>query len=418
MEGGKRSALQILGSRIRRAVPTLPTYGNLRYLLPLGPALLIAIDLFDPASIISLTVAGAIYRYELLWTAFYSVLMLIIVQDMAARLGIVTKKTYPENLYDEYGKRVALGMMLPSTFLDVTTLVAEIIALGLAASIITGWNYLWLGPILAILTRALVWTGKYRWIRTGVLAFIGVMAAGYAALAYFAHPSLSAIALNAFIPRVGGSTEFYYAAGIVGAQVATTYIALHSGLVNENGWSEKREISRGRRDTVTSLVIGGVISALPIIVAAAVLGGVNISSFSDISTALASSLAPWAGYIFCVAVIASAFAAVTAVDAGSAYAFVGFAGWKDRLSSKRFKLIYTIFIGVSVFMIELNLNPVQYIILSQVFIAFLLPSVVFPLVWLTSNPDVMGEFVNRKWQSFAGYAIGIIGTGMVLAALL
>jgi len=405
--------------RLRQLVPQMPSYGNLKYLLPLGPALLIAIDLFDPASIISLTVAGSLYGYALLWTAFYSVIMLIVVQDMAARLGIVTKKTYPENLYNRYGKRVALGMMLPSTFLDVTTLIAEIIALGLAASILTGVNYLWLGPILAILTRGLVWTGKYRWIRTGVLAFICVMTVSYAILTYFAHPSLSAIARNTFIPLVSSYPEFYYAAGIVGAQVATTYIALHSGLVNENGWSENGEVGRGRRDTITSLIIGGVISALPILVGAALLAGVNINTFSDISGGLVNALAPWAGTIFCVAVIASAFAAVTAVDAGSAYAFVGFAGWKDRLNSKRFKLVYTVFIIASVFMIELNLNPVQYIILSQVFIAFLLPTVVFPLVWLTSNSSIMGEeYVNRRWQSVAGYAIGILGTAMVLASLL
>jgi len=421
MEGQtkERTPLRALISRLRQFIPPVPSYGNLKYLLPLGPALLIAIDLFDPASIISLTVAGSLFGYALLWTAFYSVIMLIVVQDMAARLGIVTKKTYPENLYNKYGKRVALGMMLPSTFLDVTTLIAEIIALGLAASILTGLNYLWLGPILAILTRGLVWTGKYKWIRTGVLGFICVMTVAYAVLTYFAHPSLSAIARNTFIPVVSSFPEFYYAAGIVGAQVATTYIALHSGLVNENGWSENGEVGRGRRDTITSLIIGGVISALPILVGAALLVGVNINSFSDISGGLVSALAPWAGTIFCVAVIASAFAAVTAVDAGSAYAFVGFAGWKDRLNSRRFKLVYTIFIIVSVFMIELNLNPVQYIILSQVFIAFLLPSVVFPLVWLTSNPTIMGEeYVNRRWQSIAGYVIGILGTAMVLASLL
>jgi manganese transport protein len=380
---------------------------------------LITIDLFDPASIISLTVAGSLYGYELLWTAFYSVLFLIIVQDMAARLGIVTKKTYPENLYDKYGRRVALGMMLPSTFLDVTTLVAEIIALGLAASILTGLNYLWLGPLLAILTRGLVWTGKYRWMRAGVMLFIAVMTVGYAVLAYYAHPSMLAIAQNAFIPRISqGFPEFYYAAGIIGAQVATTYIALHSGLVNENGWSEKNEIKKGRRDTISSLVVGGIIAALPILVGAALLAGVNINTFADISTGLVGALGPWAGTVFCLALIASAFAAVTAVDAGSAYAFVGFAGWRDRLNSNRFKLIYTGFIIASVIMIELDINPVQYIILSQVFIALLLPSVVFPLVWLTSNPAIMGEHVNRRWQSIAGYAIGILGTAMVLASLL
>jgi NRAMP (natural resistance-associated macrophage protein)-like metal ion transporter len=405
-------------NRNRRSLPSSASFGTLKYLLPLGPALLISIDLFDPASIISLTVAGSLYGYELLWTAFYSVLMLIVVQDMAARLGIVTKKTYPENLYDKYGKYAALGMMLPSTFLDVTTLVAEIIALGLAASILTGLNYLWLGPVLAILTRGLVWTGKYKLIRSGVLAFIAVMTAGYAMLTYFADPSLLAVARNSFIPMVRSFPEFYYAAGIIGAQVATTYIALHSGLVNENGWSEANEVKKSRRDTITSLTIGGLISALPILVGAALLSGVNINTFADISGGLVRALAPWAGSIFCVAVVASAFAAVTAVDAGSAYAFVGFAGWRDRLNSRRFKIIYTVFILVSVFMIELNLNPVQYIILSQVFIALLLPSVVFPLVWLTSNPEIMGDYANKSWQSWAGYAIGILGTAMVLASLL
>jgi Mn2+/Fe2+ NRAMP family transporter len=419
LKKSETTSVLVPGGKTKRSFPMMPTFGNLKYLLPLGPALLIAIDLFDPASIISLTVAGSLYGYALLWTAFYSVVMLIVVQDMAARLGIVTKKTYPENLYDKYGRRVALGMMLPSTFLDVTTLVAEIIALGLAASLLTGLNYLWLGPILAIATRTLVWTGKYSWIRKGALAFISVMTVGYVVLTYFANPSALKIAQFAFIPSVSSFPEFYYAAGIVGAQVATTYIALHSGLVNENGWSEHNEVRAGRRDTVSSLMIGGIISAMPIVVAAAFLSGVKISTFGDIASGLVKALAPWAGTIFCVVVMASAFAAVTAVDAGSAYAFVGFAGWKDRLNSRRFKLVYTIFIAVSVFMIELNLNPVQYIILSQVFIALLLPSVVFPLVWLTSNPAVMGEeYVNRRWQTYAGYAIGALGTAMVLASLL
>lgn len=405
-------------AKSKRSYPGRTSLRSLAYFLPLGPALLISIDLFDPASIISLTVAGSLFGYLLLWTAFYSVLMLIVVQDMAARLGIVTKKTYPENLYDRYGRYASLGMMLPSTFLDVTTLVAEIIALGLAASILTGLNYLWLGPILAILTRGLVWTGKYKWIRSGVLGFVLVTTVGYVVLAYFSHPSVLAVVQNAFIPLIHSFPEFYYAAGIIGAQVATTYIALHSGLVNENGWSDGNEIRKARRDTITSLTIGGIISALPILVGASVLTGVNISTFSDISGGLVKSIAPWAGTIFCVVVIASAFAAVTAVDAGSAYAFVGFAGWKDRLKSNRFKLIYTIFIIVSVFMIELGLNPVEYIILSQVLIALLLPSVVFPLVWLTSDREIMGEHVNRRWQTYAGYAIGVLGTAMVLLSLL
>jgi len=381
--------------------------------------MIITIDLFDPASIVTLTVAGALYGYELLWTATYSVVMLIIVQDMACRVGIVTKKTYPELLHERYGRLVGIAMLHPSTFLDVTTLIAEIIALGLAASVLTGISYLILAPLLAILTRALIWSGKYQIIRKGVLAFIGAMTVGYVILTYYLKPPIMQTLPYWVIPSISqGQPEFYYAAGIIGAQVATTYIALHSGLVNENRWSQMKELVKGRRDTITSIIIGGVISALPILVAAAALKGLNINTFNDISTGLVHSVAPWAGTVFDLAVIASAFAAVTAVDAGSAYAFLGFLGLGDRLTSKRFRWVYLIFIVASVIMVEINFNPIWFIVISQVFIALLLPAVVMPLARIAGDRKVMGEYVNPRWQTWLGYGIALLGTGMVLASML
>jgi Mn2+/Fe2+ NRAMP family transporter len=204
----------------------------------------------------------------------------------------------------------------------------------------------------------------------------------------------------------------------MGAQVATTYIALHSGLVNENRWAEKKEIRRARTDTITSLAIGGVISALPILVAAAALKGADINTFADIASGLSKSITPWAGTVFDLAVIASAFAAVTAVDAGSAYAFLGFLGIGDRLTSKRFRWVYLIFIVFSVIAVEFSFNPIWFIVISQVFIALLLPTVVMPLARITSDPKLMGEYVNKRWQTWAGYLIAIFGTAMVLISLL
>jgi manganese transport protein len=310
-------------------------------------------------------------------------------------------------------------MLHPSTFLDVTTLIAEIIALGLAASVLTGISYLILAPLLAILTRGLIWSGKYQIIRKGVLTFIGAMTVGYVILTYYLKPAIMQTLPYWVIPSISqGQPEFYYAAGIIGAQVATTYIALHSGLVNENRWSQMKELVKGRRDTITSIIIGGVISALPILVAAAALKGLNINTFGDISTGLIHNVAPWAGTVFDLAVIASAFAAVTAVDAGSAYAFLGFLGLGDRLTSKRFRWVYLIFIVASVIMVEINFNPIWFIVISQVFIALLLPAVVMPLARIAGDRKVMGEYVNPRWQTWLGYGIALLGTGMVLASML
>ena len=97
-----------------------------------GPAILVSVELFDPASLVAATAAGAAVGLVVLWAAFYSGIMLIVIQEISARLGVVTGKTLAQNIRERYGANFSYILFVPSIFLDMSTLTAEVMGLSLA----------------------------------------------------------------------------------------------------------------------------------------------------------------------------------------------------------------------------------------------------------------------------------------------
>ena len=96
------------------------------------PAILVSVELFDPASLVAATAAGAAVGLVVLWAAFYSGIMLIVIQEISARLGVVTGKTLAQNIRERYGANFSYILFVPSIFLDMSTLTAEVMGLSLA----------------------------------------------------------------------------------------------------------------------------------------------------------------------------------------------------------------------------------------------------------------------------------------------
>jgi NRAMP (natural resistance-associated macrophage protein)-like metal ion transporter len=145
IDGGRRVSL-------RRIIKTLGV---------IGPAVLVSVELFDPASIVTATAAGATYGFQVLWAAFYAGILLMVIQEVSARVGVVTGNTLAENIYQKYGKRYSLSLFVPSVFLDFATLTAEVMGLSLAISFIFGTPYSF-GVFASILLVALLtYFGSY-----------------------------------------------------------------------------------------------------------------------------------------------------------------------------------------------------------------------------------------------------------------
>jgi manganese transport protein len=105
----------------------------------IGPAVLVSVELFDPASIVTATASGAAFGFDVLWAAFYSGIILIVIQEISARLGVVTGKSLAENIYEKYGRGYSYFLFVASIFLDLSTLTAKVMGLGT-----------WFGNILSV----------------------------------------------------------------------------------------------------------------------------------------------------------------------------------------------------------------------------------------------------------------------------
>lgn len=206
----------------------------IRTLGVIGPAVLISVELFDPASIVTATASGSALGFEVLWAAFYSGILLIIVEEISARLGVVTRKTLAENIHRTYGRNYSSFLFVTYLFLDLSTLTAEIIGLSLALSFLFKIPYI-LGVLATIsLTVFLVFLGSYSKVEKTVIFLATAVFLVYAYLFVQLNPSYTSVIFSSIVPSMSGKS-LYYAEALIGASIMPTYVVLHSGLVFEKG---------------------------------------------------------------------------------------------------------------------------------------------------------------------------------------
>ncbi|MGD0056478.1 MAG: Nramp family divalent metal transporter [Methanomassiliicoccales archaeon] len=201
----------------------------------MGPAVLVSVELFDPASIVTSTASGAIFGFEILWAALYSGILLIGIQEISARLGVVTGKTLAENIYERYGKHYSYPLFATSLFLDFSTLTAEVMGLSLAISFLFGVAYSVGIAASVTLISILVYFSSYGKLERVLMLLVTTIFLAYLYFLFVLNAPLGTIALDSLVPSFKANS-FYYAEAVIGASIMPTYVVLHSGLVHEKGW--------------------------------------------------------------------------------------------------------------------------------------------------------------------------------------
>jgi manganese transport protein len=183
-----------------------------------GPAILVSVELFDPASIVAATAAGASVGLAVLWAAFYSGIMLIVIQEISARLGVVTGKTLAENIRERYGKNFSQILFIPSIFLDLSTLTAEVMGLSLAVSFFFKEPYAIAMIVSVLLTTVLFNIGSYSILEKIIMFLVTTIFLIYFYFLLYTNLPLSSIIVNSIVPSFSGGS-FYYAEAIIGASI-------------------------------------------------------------------------------------------------------------------------------------------------------------------------------------------------------
>jgi len=386
----------------------------LLFLAILGPGIVTGSVDNDAGGITTYSVAGAVYGYRLLWTLIPSFLLLVVVQEMNARMGIVTGKGLADLIRENFGVRVTLFIFLGLVAADIGNTATEFA--GVAGSLMVfGVSKYISVPIVAVGVWLLVTKGNYRTAER-IFLFFSFCLLSYIVSAILGKPDWSKIG-QAFLNPAMHFDRAYLAMvlGIVGTTIAPwMQFYMQSAVI------EKRIKVKDYKYELWDVIIGctaTVVVAFFIMVACAATlhkNGLVINEAKDAAVALKPFAGAFAAQLFAFGLfIASVFSATILPLATAFYVCEAF-GFEAGINKKiqeapQFYALFGFIMTVAVLIILIPGAPLIAItIWSQIINAMLLPVVIFSMIRMVNNKKIMGEHVNNKFQNIVGWAGTII----------
>jgi NRAMP (natural resistance-associated macrophage protein)-like metal ion transporter len=391
-----------------------------------GPGLLVMAAFVGPGTVTTASKAGAEFGFALMWALLFSVLATLVLQEMAARLGLVTGKGLSEALRSSFDNRVFAGIAVILVVLAIGFGNAAYesgnisgASLGLAAITPLPTN-VW-ALVVGGIAFALLASGRYRVVERGLISLVVVMSAVFLATMVMVGPDLAEIGQGLFKPSLpAGSTLTVMA--LIGTTVVPYNLFLHASAVREK-WPQTVPVAEAlresRRDSVLSIGLGGLITLAIVTTAAAAFFGTDTAfSAATISQQLEPLLGPAAKYFFAIGLLAAGLTSAITSPLAAAYAVSGALGWKADLADRRFRLIWMLVLGSGMLAAALGTRPISAILFAQAANGFLLPIVAVYLLWVMNNRKLLGDFGNRWASNIVGALVVAVVSGLGLFKLI
>jgi Mn2+/Fe2+ NRAMP family transporter len=374
------------------------------FLAVLGPGIITANVDNDAGGILTYSQAGASYGFSMLWTLIPITVALIVVQEMVARMGVVTGKGLADLIREEYGFRATFVLMVMLLIADLGNTISEFA--GLASGMhVLGVNRYIAVPLGAILVWALVVRGTYRIVEK-VFLVACLFYASYPISCFLAHPDWGAALKSTAVPSFHlDSGYLYMLIGVVGTTIAPWMQFYLQSAVVEKGIRVKNYV-HSRLDVIVGCIVTDVVAFFIIVACAAT---IYVSGHGEIRTAgdAALALRPLAGHaaswLFAFGLCnASLFSASILPLATAYYVCEGLgveAGINKRVrEAPAFYSLYTglILAGALAVMVLSESKQVPIILLSQVVNGILLPFVLIFMLRLINREDLMGTYRNSQ----------------------
>jgi manganese transport protein len=383
----------------------------------LGPGFLVTVGFIDPGNWATNIEGGSKFSYELLWVITLSTIILIVIQNMAAKLGIATGKSLAVNIKEGFSPVVAGSIGVTVVLACVATDVAELLGGAIGFSLLLG-TPLWLGALITIVLEVfLIVSQRYHRLESIILAFLGIIALCYAIEVMIVKPDWVRLLPSLVIPRVNNSS-IYIAMGMLGAVVMPHNIFLHSNVIHSRKWgiSEQEKLSLLRYeklDTSTAMILGWIVNSAMIIVAAAVFARHQavVTSIEQASATLAPLAGPLASLLFSVALVFSGVGSSVTSSMAEVNVVTGFLGKPEDPRTLLYKVSVFVTAIPSFFIIISGMDTFRILIFSQVVLSIQLPFTLIPLIVLCRRNDVMGAFRSSNRE----FVTALIISGIVIA---
>jgi manganese transport protein len=381
------------------------------YLRFLGPGFLITVGFVDPGNWATNIEGGSRFGYDLLWVITVSTVMLIVIQNMSARLGIATGASLAANVRTHFPAPVSGLIGVTVVLACVATDAAEVLGGAIGFHLLFGVP-LWLGALVTVMLEIFFVVGQqYHRLEKIIVGFLGVIALCYVAELAIVGPDWSRAAVSAFVPTID-SKSIYTAMAILGAVVMPHNIFLHSNVIQSRKWgeglTEKASMLKFEKfDTFMAMSLGWIVNSSMIIVAAAVFfqHGILVSSIEQASATLRPLAGPLAATLFAAALVCSGVASSITSSMAEVNVITGFLGKPEDPRTLLYRIGVFATAVPSLIIIALGLDPFRILILSQVVLSIQLPFTLIPLLLLCRRKDVMGDLRSGRGELAAAILI-------------
>ncbi len=380
----------------------------------LGPGFLVTVGFIDPGNWATNIAGGAEFEFDLLWVITLSTLMLILIQNMSARLGIATGKSLAVNIRERFPRPVSAFIGFTIITACAATDVAELLGGAVGFRLLFGFP-LWLGALVTVILEVFfIVTQRYHALEKYILAFLGVISICYLIEIFIVKPDLIQLAPAIVVPHISKS-NIYIAMGILGAVVMPHNIFLHSNVIHSRNWgateAEKMKLVRFEKiDTISAMGLGWAVNSAMIIVAASVFftHGIMVDSLEQASATLKPLAGNLAGFLFALALVSAGVSSSITSSMAEVNVITAFLGKPEDPKTALYRIATFVTAIPSFLIILLGLDTFKILILSQVVLSVQLPFTLIPLLILCRNKKVMGALKSKTMEFSLAIIVSVI----------
>lgn len=393
-----------------------------------GPATLVAAAFIGPGTVTVCTIAGVSFGFTLLWALLLSIAATIILQEMAARVGVVSQKGLSEVIKQELKNPILKSTIL---FLILVAIVVgnaayeagNISGAILGVESIFGDQNWMIGPfyvnmysiLIGVIAFALLYVGNYKFIEKILVFLVILMSVSFLITAIITKPNILGIFKGALLPNLSEDNILTIIA-LVGTTVVPYNLFLHAALVKEK-WKVKESLPNVQRDTIVSIGLGGVVS-MAIIISAAAIPNSAVNNAADLAKSLTPIYGNFASYFLSIGLFAAGITSAITAPLAAAYVAKGIFNFKGSLKSNMFRSIWMLILLLGIIFSSIGIKPIEIIKFAQVANALLLPIIVAILLWIVNKKSVLQKFVNTKIQNILGVLVFVISVFLGVKGIL
>ena len=394
----------------------------------IGPGPLVAAAFIGPGTVTLCSIAGLDFGFSLLWTLVLSIIATIVLQEMSARLGIISNKGLSQVIREEIKnpnfRNVVITLILSSIVIGNAAYEAGNISggvLGLEAVFgeknlnILNLNINYYSIILGLIAFALLYIGNYKILERSLIFLVIIMSLSFIITAIITKPDIIDLLKGLFIPKFPKGSILIII-GLIGTTVVPYNLFLHASLVKER-WKNKSDLKFARNDTIISIILGGIVS-MCIIISSASLNIENINNAADLAKGIEPLYGVYSKYILAVGLFSAGITSAITAPLAASFVAAGCLGWSLNMKGLKFRSVWMFILLAGVISSSSGYKSIEIIKFAQVANGILLPVIAGFLIWIVNKDSILGKYKNSKWQNFIGLAILVITIFLGLKSIL